>query len=391
MADADRRERHRRAASRRARGAAPRAAAARSHATARCFSTSTARCSTSRRRPIACASTATSRRCCRALARRLGGALALITGRSIADADRLFPGARAADRRTARHRAPRRPTARSICTTPRRRDSSALRRELAAASPRATPGLLLEDKGATLALHYRRAPRLASHVHRDAARAAARPRSAADWRLQPGKGMLEVQPDGRDKGTAIVEFMAEPPFAGRTAGVRRRRSAPTNTASPRSSALGGWAVKVGPRPHARALSAARRRRRCAHWLRRACRRRRRRSDATEAPDAHPRPRARSATARIGLLVDRAGDDRLGLLSALRRRPDVLRAARRSRRRAPSAASSRSTSSTWRAAEQSYVDEHRGAGDAPLRQRRAAPSRSPTACRASCSTAACSIR
>jgi trehalose 6-phosphate phosphatase len=35
------------------------------------------------------------------------------------------------------------------------------------------------------------------------------------WRLQPGKSILEIKPDGRDKGTAILEYMTEPPFAGR--------------------------------------------------------------------------------------------------------------------------------------------------------------------------------
>ena len=34
-------------------------------------------------------------------------------------------------------------------------------------------------------------------------------------RLQPGKCVLEVKPAGRDKGTAIAEFMAEAPFSGR--------------------------------------------------------------------------------------------------------------------------------------------------------------------------------
>ncbi len=90
------------------------------------------------------------------LAEQLCGAVALITGRAIADADRLFPGLalpvagqhglerRAADGSIHLHEASMRGLER-------------LRRELARFATR-HPGLLLEDKGATLALHYRRAP-----------------------------------------------------------------------------------------------------------------------------------------------------------------------------------------------------------------------------------------
>jgi trehalose 6-phosphate phosphatase len=75
------------------------------------------------------------------------------------------------------------------------------------------PGLLIEDKGLTIALHYRQAPTLASHVHR-------RMRRLADelgpgLELQCGKKVVEIKPAGVDKGTAVVEYLGEPPFAGR--------------------------------------------------------------------------------------------------------------------------------------------------------------------------------
>jgi trehalose 6-phosphate phosphatase len=177
-----------------------------------------------------------------ALARQLGGAVALITGRALADADRLFAGLslpiagqhglerRAADGSLHVHQPP----------LPALRP---LRRDLARFAAQ-HDGLLFEDKGATLAVHYRRAPRLAAHVHRTLRTTLATTKDGAAWRLQPGKGILEVKPNGRDKGTAIIEYLAEPPFAGRL---------PVFVGDDRTdeygfvavTRAGGWAVKVG--------------------------------------------------------------------------------------------------------------------------------------------------
>ena len=176
------------------------------------------------------------------LARRLGGAVALITGRAMADADRLFPGLsvplagqhglqrRAADGSMHRHEASLRGLAR-------------LRGELAAFAAR-HDGLWLEDKGATLALHYRLAPGLASHVHQTLRALLAGSHVSADWRLQPGKGILEIKPDGRDKGTAILEYMAERPFSGRLP-VFVGDDLTDEYGFVAVTHLGGWAVKVG--------------------------------------------------------------------------------------------------------------------------------------------------
>lgn len=75
------------------------------------------------------------------------------------------------------------------------------------------PGLLLEDKGLTLALHYRLAPRMAGTVHRLMARFANAPGQALE--LQRGKCVVEIKPAGIDKGTAVFEYLAEFPFKGR--------------------------------------------------------------------------------------------------------------------------------------------------------------------------------
>jgi trehalose 6-phosphate phosphatase len=176
------------------------------------------------------------------LASELDGAVALITGRAIMDADRLFPALslpiagqhgserRAADGAIHRHRHPMPGFAQ-------------LRRELERFAAR-HDGVWLEDKGATLALHYRQAPRLASHVHRTLRAQLAIGTGGRAWRLQPGKGILEVQQEGRDKGTAIGEFMAEPPFHGRLP-VFLGDDLSDEYGFATVTRMGGWSVKVG--------------------------------------------------------------------------------------------------------------------------------------------------
>ncbi len=176
------------------------------------------------------------------LADRLCGAVALITGRRLADAESLFPGLtlpvagqhglerRAADGSIHLHKASMRGLER-------------LRRELARFATR-HEGLMLEDKGATLALHYRLAPGLAALVHRTLRTILRNTQVSAEWRLQPGKRILEIKPDGRDKGTAILEYMAEPPFAGRVP-VFVGDDLTDEYGFVAATHLGGWAVKVG--------------------------------------------------------------------------------------------------------------------------------------------------
>ena len=72
------------------------------------------------------------------------------------------------------------------------------------------PGLLLEDKGLTLALHYRLAPHLAAYAHRLMAGLAGT--AGAGFEVQRGKRVVEIKPAGIDKGTAVAEYLGEPPF-----------------------------------------------------------------------------------------------------------------------------------------------------------------------------------
>ena len=140
-----------------------------------------------------------------------GGAVALISGRALSDLDGLL-------------RLPRVPMAGQHGLE--RRDGAG-RLWIHAASPAVKyeakailapalarhAGLLLEDKGLTLALHYRRAPHLAAYARRTLERLAIG--CAEHVMVQTGKCVVELKPAGVDKGTAIVDYMAEPPYRGR--------------------------------------------------------------------------------------------------------------------------------------------------------------------------------
>jgi len=152
------------------------------------------------------------------LARQRGGALALVSGRPLADIDRLFAplhgaaaGVHGAERR--------RGDGRLVPTSVDPAAAQALDR-LRAKLTRlvfALPGVRLEDKGATLALHFRDAPQHAVEVGEAAAALA---REAGDClRLVPGKMVVELLPRWCNKGGAIAAFLGEPPFAGRPAVV----------------------------------------------------------------------------------------------------------------------------------------------------------------------------
>ena len=75
------------------------------------------------------------------------------------------------------------------------------------------PGVLIEDKGAALTVHYRQAPSLAAYIHRQAKRWLKE--SGLPLDIQNGRYVLEFKPATHDKGTAITEFMQRSPFAGR--------------------------------------------------------------------------------------------------------------------------------------------------------------------------------
>ncbi|MEO8463730.1 MAG: trehalose-phosphatase [Gammaproteobacteria bacterium] len=141
---------------------------------------------------------------------RLHGAIALVTGRRIADLDALFaplllPAAGV-------HGAERRDAAGHVTASDRDSHLAPARRMLAAWQA-AHAGTVLEDKGSSLALHYRAAPEWEAGARGALVEALAA--AGPDFHIQEGKKVLELKPRAAGKGSAIEAFMDEPPFRGR--------------------------------------------------------------------------------------------------------------------------------------------------------------------------------
>ena len=175
------------------------------------------------------------------LYRATGGAVALISGRPIADLDRLFAhdrlpvaGQHGLERRSASGRVFRH-------AVPTRRLERVRLRLANAVHGKA--GLLLENKGLSLALHYRRVPRLAAYAHRLAR--SMLPVVGRQFCIQRGKYVVEMRPAGRDKGMGILDFMKEAPFRGRTA-VFVGDDATDEFGFATVNRLQGHSIKVGP-------------------------------------------------------------------------------------------------------------------------------------------------
>jgi trehalose 6-phosphate phosphatase len=141
----------------------------------------------------------------------LDGALALISGRRISELDRLlYPlqlpcaGGHGLERRDAAGIVHRLAVAES--------ELHPARVELAELAS-THPGLLLEDKGNALAVHFRTAPQLKELVYAVVPRIVA-PLSPR-YELMRGDMVLEIKPSACDKGTALEAFMAEGPYKSR--------------------------------------------------------------------------------------------------------------------------------------------------------------------------------
>lgn len=173
------------------------------------------------------------------LSRRLDGALAVVTGRALAFVDRLFPGndfslaglhgaeLRAGDQET------------SLTAVADLRLEAAKKRLRHAVSR--WRGVLIEDKGRAVAVHYRQAPEMEIPVR--VLMNAIAP-SVPGWTLQPGKFVVELRPVGQDKGSALKFFMERNPFAGRLP-LAIGDDVTDEAMFAAANAVGGFSVRVG--------------------------------------------------------------------------------------------------------------------------------------------------
>ena len=146
-----------------------------------------------------------------AIARDTGGAVAFVSGRPLEDLDRLFAPLRLAA--VAGHGAELRPNGETLSGKRASFLSDDLRGKLQSLAS-ALDGVAVEDKGYSLALHFRQAPEHAETVRQGVAAAlAAHPDDALE--VLPGKGMIEIKSPAFNKGTGIRALMTHPPFHGR--------------------------------------------------------------------------------------------------------------------------------------------------------------------------------
>ncbi|MEL6214926.1 MAG: trehalose-phosphatase [Pseudomonadota bacterium] len=145
------------------------------------------------------------------LSDRVGGALALVSGRNLESLDRVFAplrlpaaGSHGAELRLSRDSEPLVPAANTL---PR----SALDKLRGFAQSH--KGLLLESKPSGVALHYRLNPDMETACREQVVSVVQT--LEPDYRLIAGKMVFEIAPALHDKGVAIRQFLERQPFAGR--------------------------------------------------------------------------------------------------------------------------------------------------------------------------------
>jgi trehalose 6-phosphate phosphatase len=174
-------------------------------------------------------------------ANALGGAVALVSGRSVPWIDRVFAplklptaGQHGAELRLAAG-APVRAVAAPDDLNPIRRRIEGTIKDW--------PGVVLEPKSFGIGVHYRLAPERGDEVRFLLEEIATD--AGGRYELLPGKMLIELKPCGPTKGRVVAAFMATAPFAGRI---------PVFIGDDRTDehgfkevlARGGHAVQVGP-------------------------------------------------------------------------------------------------------------------------------------------------
>jgi trehalose 6-phosphate phosphatase len=143
---------------------------------------------------------------------RTSGALALVSGRSLNDIDLIFApdqfpsvGGHGAEMRLSTDN-----EAVAAHAPPMDKE---LKLRLAAIA-KLSPGILLEDKGYSLALHYRLAPHAEKAIY-EAVSLIRADLPNAPIEVLPGKSVCEIKHSGFNKASGVIELMKHEPFKGR--------------------------------------------------------------------------------------------------------------------------------------------------------------------------------
>jgi trehalose 6-phosphate phosphatase len=146
------------------------------------------------------------------LLERTSGALALVSGRSLNDIDLIFApdqfpavGGHGAEMRLS--------TDNEAVASHAPPMDKELKRRLAAIA-KLSPGILLEDKGYSLALHYRLAPHAEKAIY-EAVSLIRADLPNAPIEVLPGKSVCEIKHSGFNKASGVLELMKHEPFKGR--------------------------------------------------------------------------------------------------------------------------------------------------------------------------------
>jgi trehalose 6-phosphate phosphatase len=173
-----------------------------------------------------------------AIGRALDGRLAILTGRTLEDVDRILE--RAVTSVAAVHGLVRRWPDASVVRTESSPGLAEARRAFETMAL-AEPDLIVEDKGSSVALHYRQVPGAERAVREATSRIA----SASGLVVQHGSMVSELRTPGPDKGDALRAFLDDPVFTGFKP-VMVGDDLTDEPAFAVAHELGGYGVLVGP-------------------------------------------------------------------------------------------------------------------------------------------------
>jgi trehalose 6-phosphate phosphatase len=146
----------------------------------------------------------------RELHAKTGGALALVSGRLIRNLDALFAPLRLPA--IGGHGAEMRPSTDDATLTRHAAAIGDAVTNLVASAVSSDPRVILEDKGSSLAVHYRLVPQMEQTLRAKIAAIIERI-AARNVEVMHGKAVIEIKPTSFSKGEAVREMMKLSPFA----------------------------------------------------------------------------------------------------------------------------------------------------------------------------------